>query len=121
MEGQDKAAHTVRGYLAGMRHFARWYAIRFKETLSPVAVTPLDIKDYRDEMLQRWFTPNTVNQRLSALAAFFFWAQAQGWAEVNPTQNIKQVAVQKSGPRWLDRQEQYALKRTLRKAYQLAE
>jgi site-specific recombinase XerD len=121
MEEQDKAAHTVTGYLAGVRHFAQWFVARLKETFSPVAVTPLDIKEYRDDLAQQGFSPNTINQRLSALTAFFSWAQTQGWVEVSPTLNIKQVSVQKSGPRWLDRREQYALKRELQKAAQLAE
>ncbi len=119
----DKADSTIRGYLATVRIFARWFEKRNGEDFTPLAVTPLDVKGYRDGMLSRKRSPNTINYHLSALSTYFLWAQEAGIIsiEASPTRRIKQMSVQKGAPRWMDRREEHALTRALQKSLQLAE
>ena len=104
----DKADSTIYGYLATVRIFARWFAGCHDEAMTPVAVTPQDVRRYRDDMVDQKRSPNTINYHLSALSTYFSWAQDAGMIEASPTARVKQVIVQKSAPRWMDRREEPA-------------
>jgi integrase/recombinase XerD len=118
----DKADSTIYGYLATVRIFARWFVRRYDgERFSPIAVIPQDVRDYRDEMEKERRSPNTINYHLSALSSYFAWAQDAGLIESDPTDRVKQMAVQKGAPRWMDRREEHRFTRALQQSLQLAE
>lgn len=117
----DRSPATVQGYLSDLKHFTNWFEGTTGETLSPQAVTPSDIREYRQYMLtvQR-YKASTVNRRLSSLSVFMDWAKKDGHIEVNPADAIRSVPQVQPGAKYLDRKEQFALQRAIEKDLQLA-
>ncbi len=87
----NKADSTLCGYLATVCIFARWFAGCHDEDMPPVAVTPQDVRRYRDGMVGQKRSPNTINYHLLALSTYFSWAQDVGMIEASPTR-IKMVS-----------------------------
>jgi integrase/recombinase XerC len=121
MNDLDLSALTMRGYLADLRHFSRWFEQTNAEALAVERVTPTDVKEYKHFLLnveQR--KASTVNRHLAAIASLAKWARKTGQIQNDPTENIKGVANVLSGPKWLDKHEQYALSRAIENDLQLS-
>ncbi|MBI5945479.1 MAG: tyrosine-type recombinase/integrase [Chloroflexi bacterium] len=121
MNDLDLSALTVRGYLADLQHFARWFEQTNGEDLNVTRITPTDVKEYKHFLVnteQR--KASTVNRRLAAIASLAKWARKTGQIQNDPTENIKGVANVSSGPKWLDKHEQYALSRAIENDLQLS-
>jgi integrase/recombinase XerC len=117
----DKAALTVKGYLSDLRCFVRWFEQTNGEAFTLRAVTPTDVREYRQFLLVvETHKANTVNRRLASLATLMKWAKESGQIEHDPTGNIHAVPQTNPGPRYLDKKEQYALQRAIEKDMQLA-
>lgn len=77
-------------------------------------VTPIDIKEYKQYLqvtLER--KPATINKALVILKGFFAWAAELGIININPARKVKLVEQQSLAPKWLDRNEQNRLLRTI--------
>ena len=117
----DKAVLTVKGYLSDLRCFVRWFEQTNGETFTLQAVTPTDVREYRQFLLVvEIHKANTVNRRLASLATLMKWAKESGQIEHDPTGNVHAVPQTNPGPRYLDKKEQYALQRAIEKDMQLA-
>ena len=122
LDAQDRSPLTVKGYLADLVHFARWFEQTNGEALSPPAVTPTDIREYRQHLLTvERRKASTVNRRLASISAYMAWAQEQRLIERNPAQEVRSVPQVDSGPHYLDRKQMYALSRAIDKDLQIAE
>lgn len=116
-----KSTRTVAAYLGDLRLFTAWFAKTNGEEMSPQAITPIDVREYRQHLLTvKRRKPATINRKLASLSAFCTWAQEAGIIESDPTKGIQGVGEVEVGPRWLHRKAQYALLRELQKAQQLA-
>jgi site-specific recombinase XerD len=121
LEGLDFAKLTIRGYLADLRHFSRWFEQTNGEELAVELITPTDVKDYKQFLLTvERRKASTVNRRLAALSALAKWARQTGQIQSDPTENIKSVAVAARGPNWLDKRQQHALIRAIEQDLQVA-
>jgi len=117
----DKAVLTVKGYLSDLRCFVRWFEQTNGEAFTLQAVTPTDVREYRQFLLVvETHKANTVNRRLASLATLMKWAKESGQIEHDPTGNVHAVPQTNPGPRYLDKKEQYALQRAIEKDMQLA-
>jgi integrase/recombinase XerC len=118
---QERANLTIRGYLADLSHFIQWFEQTNGEHFSLPAVTPTDVREYRQHLaaIQRR-KPATVNRRLAAIAALMDWAKRTGLIESDPTDGVRGLPQERRGPRSLDKKEQYALQRAIEKDLQLA-
>jgi site-specific recombinase XerD len=118
---QERAELTVRGYLTDLRQFAHWFEQTNGEEFSLPAVTPSDVREYRQHLttVQR-HKPATVNRHLASLSALMVWGRKTGRIEHNPTEDVRGVPQIQQGPRSLDRKEQYALQRAIEKDIQLS-
>jgi site-specific recombinase XerD len=117
----DKAVLTVKGYLSDLRCFVRWFEQTNGEAFTLQAVTPTDVREYRQFLLVvETHKANTVNRRLASLATLMKWAKESGKIEHDPTGNVHAVPQTNPGPRYLDKKEQYALQRAIEKDMQLA-
>jgi integrase/recombinase XerC len=100
----EGSRHTLRSYRLDLVGFARWFAeqVPTEPRFSPEAVTPTDIREFRDWLVQQAKRkPTTVNRKLAALRAFFAFCKAQGLRREDlPTDGVKRVAEQPAGPRW---------------------
>jgi integrase/recombinase XerC len=121
LEGRDLSPHTRRGYLADLAHFSAWFQRMNGENLAPGLLTPTDVKQYRNDLLTvERRKASTINRHLSAIAAYVRWAQESGLIHTDPTLYIKSVKQVASAPKWLDKNEQYALQRAIEKDLQLS-
>ena len=124
LEAGDKSPRTTAGYARDLRTFVVWFEQSSGKAPDDTGVTPLDAREYRQYLhLTKKMKPASVNRKLAALRAYFRWAQDAGRIASNPLRNIRDVrqASSRSAPRWLTRQETYALLRAASKAVQLAE
>jgi len=118
---QDCAILTVRGYLADLEHFSLWFNQTNAEALSPERLTPTDVKAYKQHLLVvERRKASTVNRRLAALSAYAKWALVTGKIHSDPTLNVKSVKQVTNAPKWLDKQEQFALQRAIERDLQLS-
>ena len=118
---QDISPLTRRGYLQDLRQFGNWFEQNSGEPFAPEAVTPTDIREYRQYLqvtLRR--KANSINRKLAAISAFFRWAMKAGLISSDPTKDVKSVRQTTVAPRWLTKQEQYALQRAIEKDLQLS-
>jgi site-specific recombinase XerD len=121
LTSQDKSAATVKGYRNAIQQFTQWLMQTRGESYKTVqdlvrAITPTDIREHRAFLLNvKHAPPGTINQRLIAIRSLTTWARHQGWIEGDPVNGIKAVKQVTTAPRWLDRKEQYALRRAAEK------
>ena len=113
LQEHDKSDATVRAYTIGVRTFAEWLQTYAGEVLDPVRVTPLDVRAFKKYLVEQTSLKTaSINNYMAGLRAFCRWAQESGLAEHDPSANIKMVAVAKgTTAKWLDRNEQLALRR----------
>jgi len=122
LENEDHSALTVTGYVADARLFIAWFEKHNAETFKIESVTPSDVREYRQylqEIQKR--KANTVNRKLASLSSLMRWAMHTKQIATDPTENVKSVQQLATAPRWLDKNEQYALQRAIEKDLQLAQ
>ena len=116
-----KSNRTIVGYLIDLNTFARWFEQINGYALLPDNLTPTDIREYRQFLLNvQKAKASTINRHLSALRAYGVWAKSSGTITYNPVCGIKSIAQQKHAPKWLDRREQAALHREAERRIQAA-
>ena len=114
LAGEGKSAHTLRAYTRDLRLFAEWFQITNGKALTPEAITPIDVRQYRAHLLTvQGRKPATVNRKLASLSAFCTWARGEGLIAANPVEGVQQVGEVRPAPKWLDKNEQYALLRAV--------
>jgi integrase/recombinase XerC len=117
LRSQDRAPKTVGEYVSDMAIFAQWLEKYRDEIFAPEAITPTDVRDYRNHLLNsEKRSPATINRKLASIRVFTQWACGRGFIEANPASNIKSVKEVAKPPRWLDRKEVNALRRAAEKS-----
>ena len=116
LRSQDRAEKTVGDYLTDLRLFTEWFTQTRDEPFKPKSVTPTDLREYRSHLLNiKRQAPATINRRLVTLRIFCRWAVQEDLIPSDPTSGIKSVQQVQKAPRWIDRKEQYALRRAAEK------
>jgi site-specific recombinase XerD len=117
----DRSPITIKGYLSDISQFSRWFEQSNGEPFSLTVVTPSDVREYR-AFLQTIGRrkANTINRHLAALASLYNWALETSQVESDPTQKIRGINVGESGPHYLDKKQQYALKRAVERDIQVS-
>ena len=114
LEGAGKSPHTVVAYHRDLGLFATWFLQTNGKPLAPAAITPIDVRQYRGYLLTvQGRKPATVNRKLASLSAFCNWAREGGLIAANPAQGIAPVEEVRPAPKWLDKNQQYALLRAV--------
>lgn len=107
---QDRADRTIDGYLRDLEKFLAWFEQTTGRQPQPAIITPLDIREYRRHLQHdHRLKPASVNRRLAALRVYFCWATETGLTASNPAVSIKMLPQTRQAPRWLERDEAYAL------------
>ncbi|MCD6554033.1 MAG: phage integrase N-terminal SAM-like domain-containing protein, partial [Anaerolineae bacterium] len=66
LESADRSPRTVDVRLRDLEAFATWFEQTTGKPFEPVAVTPLDVRDYRAYLQTvKGLKPNTVNRALT--------------------------------------------------------
>lgn len=116
-----KSARTVSGYQADLELFTRWFQQTNGEMLSSDNLTPTDVREYKQYLINRQKAKAaTINRHLAAIRSYASWAKNTGEAVYNPADGIKGVSQQKHAPKWLDRKEQAAVLREAERRIQAA-
>ena len=116
---QDKSEQTVKAYMADLTSFSRWFQQTTREPLDLEHVTPMEIIDYRNAMLDWGKKPSTINRSLISISSFCQWAQQNDLIPSNPAEGVRSVAEEPLAPRALERKEQLALLRAVRRSHNL--
>ena len=110
LQTEDRAERTIAGYDRDLAKFLAWFEQTTGRQPQPAIITPLDIREYRRYLQQdKRLKPASVNRRLAALRVYFRWATETGLIAANPAASIKILPQIGHGPRWLERDEAYAL------------
>lgn len=101
----DRSEKTIHGYITDLVQFQKWLGVR------PLSkITEVDVRAYRDHMLNESNSPNTINRRIASIASFGNWGSTQGGVfKSNPAQYIKPVKSVELAPRWLDEEQKKKL------------
>ena len=113
---QDKSEQTIKAYMADLTSFSRWFQQVTREPLDLEHITPIEIIDYRNAMLDWGKKPSTINRSLISISSFCQWAQQNDLIPNNPAEGVRSVAEEPLAPRALERKEQLALLRAVRKS-----
>lgn len=118
---QDRSERTISSYQTDLYDFMGWFEETHGRPPAVVSVTPLDGREYRRHLAQsREMKPTTINRRLAALRTYFTWATENELVVSNPLRTLRTLPQPPRQPRWLTRQETYALLRAASEAVQLA-
>ncbi len=116
-----RSERTIAGYLIDIKTFAAWFEKTNGYPLAPDNLTPTDVREYRQFLLNiQKAKASTINRQLAVLRAYGLWAKNSGSVSYNPVEGIKSIAQQKHAPKWLDRKEQAALQREAERRIQAA-
>lgn len=75
LNDQDRAELTIAGYQADVRLFARWFEQSNDEVCTFKSVTPTDVREYRQYLLNTaGRKASTINRKLAAFTAFMQFA-----------------------------------------------
>ena len=116
---QDKSEQTVKAYMTDLRSFSHWFQHITGDALVLDSITPMEIIEYRNALLDWGKKPSTINRSLISISSFCQWAQQNGLILNNPAEGIRTVAEEPLAPRALDRKEQLALLRAVRRSGKL--
>lgn len=112
--GEGRSHHTIIAYLRDLALFDRWFTVSNGKSLTPEIITPIDVRQYRSYLLTvQKRKPATVNRRLASLSAFCTWARNTGRIAANPAEGIAPVNEIRPAPKWLEKNQQYALLRAV--------
>lgn len=93
---------TLQGYLSDVAKFGEWFHISTSEAFVPLAVTPVDVRNYKSHLQTvQNFKPATINRRLASLRVFFSWAVAAGHVSESPVR-VHNVEEMPTAPKSLD-------------------
>lgn len=113
LQQSERSPATLKNYAADLKAFAHWFISANQEDFYLTRLTPQDLRAYKRYLVEeRQHKPNTINRKLAALKGFLGWAEQAGMLPHALTLP-KFVAEVKIGPRWLDKNEQHQLLRTL--------
>lgn len=121
LKALDLSHLTILGYLGDVKQFAAWFSQTNSEAFALEAVTPSDIRAYRQHLqVSEQRKASTVNRKLAAISALMAWAKTAGKIPSDPTDGIRLVKQVASAPKWLDKKEQFSLQRAIEKDLQLS-
>lgn len=111
---------TVKAYKSDLTMFEAWYILT-NTTLPEIrTVTPMDVRDYRNDMVSRNLSPATINRRLCAIRVAYNWYVANRIVDINPGNGVRGLTEKTTPPRWLDHKQVNAFLRQLERDYQTA-
>ena len=106
----DRAAGTIRGYLADLGQFREWFERDTGETLNVATVTAMDLVAWRQKLRADRLGAATINRKLTAVRQ---WLK---WGGNHEADNVRQVQTgPRLAPKGLARRQVAALLRAARR------
>ena len=92
----DKSSGTISTYTANIKGFIKYYVESYSEEFIPENVIMMDLKDYRNYLLNiKRQKASTINNKIAALKEYFFFLQSNGIIKDNPAENLKKIRTNK--------------------------
>lgn len=121
LQNEDRSDLTIKVYVADVEAFSSWFEKQNQEVLELARVTPSDLRSYRQYLQETVrHKASTVNRKLASLASWLHWAVETEQITSNPMEKVKYISRVRQVPKWLDKNQQYALQRAMEKDLQLA-
>jgi site-specific recombinase XerD len=111
LKTNDRSTVTLKTYKGELQKFGSWANNHGLADL--LQVTPIDVQEYRRDLLDMQRKPATINKALVVLKDFYRWCSGENIISANPTERVKLVERQQQAPKWLERSEQLRLKRAV--------
>ena len=111
LANSEYAFSTQAGYFINVRLFCQWFENNKKKELHPQYVTPIDIQEYQQYLLQERYKKHTINQKLTSISIFMKWAKTENLTTYNPVRKVQQSKGKKQRHKihYLNQEEQVAL------------
>lgn len=107
LERENKSANTIKSYISEVKLFLKWLEETEGREIKIDEVFTGDIKSYKEYLLSRRKTPNTINKKIESLRSFF---DAFLGKHIVSLPKVKQ---QGNTVKWLSRNEKNALLRVV--------
>lgn len=107
LERENKSANTIKSYISEVKLFLKWLEETEGREIKIDEVFTGDIKAYKEYLLSRRKTPNTINKKIESLRSFF---DAFLGKHIVSLPKVKQ---QGNTVKWLSRNEKNALLRVV--------
>lgn len=106
----DKSVATLKSYQGDLVHFAKWFQSANDEQVRLAKITPTDMRQYKQFMIDTMMKPQTINRRLLSLKYFVAWGVDTNRIKYRLPfpKRVKQAQVT---PQWLSKQQQNQLLR----------
>jgi integrase/recombinase XerD len=101
---------TMKVYMGVFKEFRFWWKEKTgSERFCPKNVTPIDVQDYKQHLLNRptRLKPTTINKKIEGIRSYFRYCEDEKILQFNPTLKLKPQKVENryDSPRWLNRNE----------------
>lgn len=114
LRSEGKSPKTIDTYRGVLGKFIEWFEDSTGEKFQPESVTDIDTADYKRHLLKH-AKPATINKARIVLMQYFDWLVDRKIIKESPMEAIRPVKQGRKAPRWLDRKEQKALLRAVKK------
>ena len=104
----DKSQMTLSSYRSDLVQFAVWFEKINNDRLRLHKITPTDLRQYKQFLVDSQFKPQTINRRLLSLKYFLNWGRNTDRIKYSLPypKMVKQVS---TIPRWLNKNQQHSL------------
>ena len=110
----DRSPATIKSYTSDLYLFAKWFAEKNHEELKAKKITPTDLRQYKQHLIDYPMKPSSINRKIGVLKTFMNWL-----LDTNRIQQRfplpKMVKETNTTPKWLDKNQQNAMLRHLEK------
>ena len=110
----DRSPATIKSYTSDLYLFAKWFEEKNHEELKAKKITPTDLRQYKQHLIDYPMKPSSINRKIGVLKTFVNW--------LIDTDRIQQrfplpkmVKETNTTPRWLYKNQQNAMLRHLEK------
>jgi integrase/recombinase XerC len=111
---KDRSPATIKSYTSDLYLFAKWFEEKNHEELKAKKITPTDLRQYKQHLIDHPMKPSSINRKIGVLKTFVNW--------LLDTDRIQQrfplpkmVKETNTTPRLLDKNHQNAMLRHLEK------
>ncbi|OGM54998.1 hypothetical protein A3F62_02145 [Candidatus Woesebacteria bacterium RIFCSPHIGHO2_12_FULL_44_11] len=112
LEDLGRSPSTVLAYRADLEQLIA--NLLAKSRVLPEQVRPDDIREFRDSLLTKKYTPKSVSRKLNAIKTFFRWLIAEKKVAQNPAKDVGHPKIALQLPKFLSQIEYRALRDVVR-------
>lgn len=114
LKANDRSLATIKSYTSDLYLFAKWFEEKNHEELKAKKITPTDLRQYKQYLINYPMKPSSINRKIGVLKSLVNWL-----LDTNRIQQRfplpKMVKETNTTPKWLDKNQQNAMLRHLEK------